>query len=52
MQKRIVKLFDLPREVVKDNERQRRVYSTGGVAPSVLGRPDSAKILEVKRCQR
>jgi len=44
----IIKLFDIPKEVVNDNERQRRVYSVKGIAPSVLARSDSAKILEKK----
>lgn len=40
----IVKLFDIPKEILNDNERQRRVYSTHGIAPTVLARSDSAKI--------
>lgn len=46
----IVKLFDIPREVINDNERQRRVYSVEGIAPTVLARTDQAKVLikEVK----
>ncbi len=44
-QARIVKLFDLPREVHNDLERQRRVYSTKGISPTVLARSDSTKIL-------
>ncbi|RIM18730.1 hypothetical protein BUY35_14980, partial [Staphylococcus cohnii] len=28
-----------------DNERQRRVYSTKGLSPTVLARTDSAKVL-------
>lgn len=41
---RIVKLFDLPREVHNDLERQRRVYSVKGISPTVLARADSTKI--------
>lgn len=41
----IVKIFDIPRWMHKDNERQRRVYSTQGIAPTVLARSDTAKIL-------
>ena len=42
---KIIKLFDLPREVHNDLERQRRVYSTKGISPTVLARSDSTKIL-------
>lgn len=42
---KIVKLFDLPREVHNDLERQRRVYSIKGISPTVLARSDSTKIL-------
>ena len=41
----IIKLFDIPKEIINDNERQRRVYSIDGISPSVLARTDSAKIL-------
>lgn len=40
----IVKLFDLPREIHNDLERQRRVYSIYGISPTVLARSDSTKI--------
>lgn len=42
---KIVKEFDLPKEVHNDLERQRRVYSIKGISPTVLARSDSAKIL-------
>ena len=42
-----VKLFDIPKEIINDNERQRRVYSTEGVSPTILARNDNAKILQV-----
>lgn len=42
---KIIKLFDLPREVHNDLERQRRVYSSRGISPTVLARSDSTKIL-------
>ena len=38
------KAFDIPREVLKDNERQRRVYETDSKSPSLLARSDSPKI--------
>lgn len=44
-QKKIIKLFDLPREVHNDLERQRRVYSVKGISPTILARADSTKIL-------
>ena len=40
----IIKLFDLPKEVHNDLERQRRVYSIYGISPTVLARSDSTKI--------
>lgn len=40
----IVKLFDLPRSVHNDLDRQRRVYSVKGISPTVLARTDSTKI--------
>lgn len=43
-EERIIKLFDLPREVHNDLERQRRVYSVKGISPTVLARSDSTKI--------
>lgn len=42
---KILKLFDLPREVHNDLERQRRVYSIKGISPTVLARSDTTKIL-------
>lgn len=44
-QQKILKLFDVPREVINDNERQRRVYSLKGLSPTVLARSDSTKII-------
>jgi len=42
---KIIKLFDLPRDVHNDLERQRRVHSVKGISPTVLARSDSTKIL-------
>lgn len=42
---KIYKHFDVPREVINDNERQRRVYSIKGLSPTLLARSDSTKIL-------
>ena len=41
---KIRKLFDLPREVWNDLERQRRVYSVYGISPTILARSDTTKI--------
>lgn len=41
----IIKIFDIPKSIINDNERQRRVYSTKGISPTVLSRSDSAKVL-------
>lgn len=43
-EKKIIKLFDLPREVWNDLERQRRVYSVCGISPTILARSDTTKI--------
>ncbi|MEE1079117.1 MAG: DNA cytosine methyltransferase [Agathobacter sp.] len=42
----VIKLFDIPKEIINDNERQRRVYSVNGISPTILGRSDTAKIME------
>lgn len=44
IEKKIIKLFDLPKEVWNDLERQRRVYSINGISPTILARSDTAKI--------
>lgn len=44
LQPKIIKLFDLPKEVHNDLERQRRVYSIYGISPTVLARSDTTKI--------
>lgn len=51
-QNKILKIFDLPKEVHKDLERQRRVYSTKGISPTVLARSDSTKIYIEKGCKK
>lgn len=40
----INKLFNIPKELYKDNERQRRVYSTDSKSPTLLARADTTKI--------
>ena len=41
----LIQVGNLPKEIVNDNERQRRVYSSEGVSPVLLSRTDSPKIL-------
>src|SRR5699024_10324100 len=41
----IIKLFDIPKVLHNDNERQRRVYSSKGLAATVIARTDSVKVL-------
>ena len=40
------KIHDIPRDILKDNERQRRVYAEEGKSPSLLARSDSPKIMK------
>lgn len=42
----INKIYDIPKDILKDNERQRRVYNDKGISPSILARSDSAKIID------
>ena len=44
----IKKLDMIPRDYIKDNERQRRVYSIMGKSPTLLARSDTPKILTSK----
>ncbi len=41
----LIKVFDIPKEIINDNERQRRVYSTLSKSPTILARTDTTKIL-------
>ena len=41
----ILKLGEISRNLLKDNERQRRVYSIKGKSPTLLARADTPKIL-------
>ena len=41
----IIKLGDIDHKVLRDNERQRRVYSVKGKSPTLLARTDTPKIL-------
>ena len=42
---KIIKEFDIPREVHNDLDRQRRIYSVYGISPTLLARSDSPKII-------
>jgi len=44
-QNKIIKEFDLPKEIHNDLERQRRIYSIYGISPTLLARSDSTKII-------
>ncbi|MFK2822518.1 DNA cytosine methyltransferase [Arcobacter sp. YIC-80] len=48
----IKKLFDLPKEVHNDNERQRRVYSLESKSPTILARTDTTKIFDNGRIRK
>jgi len=48
----INKIFIIPREQLKDNERQRRVYDINGKSPTLLARSDSPKIFINKRIRK
>ena len=43
----VLKVLDIPKEIINDNERQRRVYSEEGISPSILARSDNAKIIQL-----
>ncbi|QZE12230.1 DNA (cytosine-5-)-methyltransferase [Mycoplasma sp. Ms02] len=45
VENKILKVFDLPKEIHNDQERQRRVYSIYGISPTLLARSDTTKIL-------
>lgn len=44
-EKKIIRVFELPKEVHNDQERQRRVHSIEGISPTILARSDTTKIL-------
>jgi len=50
--KKINVLTLLPRTLIKDNERQRRVYSVGGKCPTLLARSDTPKIYLNRRVRK
>ncbi len=48
----INKIYDIPRNLLKDNERQRRVYSVYGKSPTLLARSDTPKIYFEKKLRK
>ncbi len=48
----IVKLFDVPKTIINDHERQRRVYSLKSKSPTLLARTDTTKIYDGKRVRK
>ncbi|CAA6806442.1 MAG: DNA-cytosine methyltransferase (EC [uncultured Sulfurovum sp.] len=48
----IVKLFDVPKTIINDNERQRRIYALNSKSPTLLARTDTTKILEGDRIRK
>ena len=48
----INKILIIPREQLKDNERQRRVYDINGKSPTLLARSDTPKIFINKRIRK
>lgn len=43
---KIIKTFDIPQTILNDNKRQRRVYFTDGISPTLMARTDSPKIID------
>lgn len=48
----INKVFEIPKEIHKDNERQRRIYSLKSKSPTILARADTTKILINNRVRK
>jgi len=48
----IVKLFDVPKTIINDNERQRRVYALNSKSPTILARADTTKIYDGKKIRK
>lgn len=48
----LLKFFDVPREILNDNERQRRVFSPEGKSPTLLARSDTTKILHNNKVRK
>jgi len=48
----IVKLFDVPKSIINDHERQRRIYALNSKSPTILARADTTKIVIDKRIRK
>lgn len=48
----LIKLFTVPRTIINDNDRQRRVFSVDGKSPTLLARADTTKILTNNRIRK
>jgi len=48
----IVKLFDVPKTIINDHERQRRVYSLESKSPTLLARADTTKIFDGSKIRK
>lgn len=48
----INKVFEIPKDIYKDNERQRRVYSIESKSPTLLARADTTKIFVKNRIRK
>jgi len=48
----IIKLFDVPKDIINDNERQRRIYSLNSKSPTLLARADTTKIVDNGRVRK
>jgi len=48
----IVKLFDVPKSIINDHERQRRIYALNSKSPTILARADTTKIVDKQRIRK
>ena len=48
----IVKLFDAPKNIINDHERQRRIYALNSKSPTLLARADTTKIVDGNRVRK
>ena len=48
----IVKLFDVPKSIINDHERQRRIYALNSKSPTILARADTTKIVDKERIRK
>ena len=48
----IIKLFDMPKNIINDHERQRRIYALNSKSPIILARADTTKILIDNRIRK